>query len=231
MELPSLESAFSEFQETRKQIRGIYDQTVSAWTASVKRKEELKKKSWNVPRAETQESELDSESLALKSLKSVEKLLQETPKVVIVGRANSGKSSLANAILGRRVLPMEHTPCTARVAIIRASIDKSYLRFTDANGKKVEKRALSDDQIEEALRDYAMPENFADRKTVEATPVEIFLANQPLLRYTDIVDSPGTHENEHLNAVVQSYVGDSLLKSLIYVIDGKDGLTSVVSSR
>ena len=66
-------------------------------------------------------------------------------RVLVVGEAKRGKSTLVNALLGREVLPVGVTPLTAVATTVRYGDDpRADARFIDGHEEKLPLEALGD---------------------------------------------------------------------------------------
>lgn len=104
-------------------------------------------------------------------------------RVLVIGEAKRGKSTLINALLGREILPMGVTPVTAAAITIRQGRDEDMeVRFASGDARRMALDALPDFGTEQG--------NPVNYRQVAAITVR---ADAPLLgRGFEIVDTPGT---------------------------------------
>jgi hypothetical protein len=104
-------------------------------------------------------------------------------RVLVVGEAKRGKSTLINALLGRGVLPSGVTPLTAVVTTVRYGIDlRVEVLFLDGHEEKHPLTALPDFVTE--------PGNPRNRRRVAG--VTVYLDEPLLAAGVELVDTPGT---------------------------------------
>jgi GTPase Era involved in 16S rRNA processing len=104
-------------------------------------------------------------------------------RVVVLGEAKRGKSSLINAMAGRSILPTGVIPVTSVVTVVRTDPTES-VRVTYIDGRE---EFVGLDKIV----DYVTEEhNAANRRGVQS--VEVLVANVPLPESVLFVDTPGT---------------------------------------
>jgi hypothetical protein len=164
----------------------------------------------------------------------IERFLNERPKILIIGQIKSGKSFLANLILRKKLLPTDEGPCTGRMVVLKSC----HKQDGSSISEKPELRVLSDDgtlleemklEIKQDGRPFIpskyIRERGKAREQAAGEWVEITM-NDPLLEYFEVIDSPGLDENSALDKLVNETVCKGLIHSLIYVIDGCEGLTT-----
>jgi small GTP-binding protein len=117
-------------------------------------------------------------------------------RVLVVGEAKRGKSTLVNALLGREVLPVGVTPLTALATTVTHGADEdAEVRFLDGRTDRFPLAALEDLVTERG--------NPANSRAIAAVTVRV---DVPILaRGVEIVDTPGTGSvHEHNTAAVGS---------------------------
>jgi small GTP-binding protein len=115
----------------------------------------------------------------------VRRRLGEPPRVAVVGRVSSGKSTLVNALLGLRIAPTAAGECTRVVTWIRyGDVDRATVRLRD--GSELPLRLTPERALPERL---GVP---AER----VAGIEVSLYNAALERLT-IVDTPGMESLSH----------------------------------
>jgi ribosome biogenesis GTPase A len=104
-------------------------------------------------------------------------------RVLMVGEAKRGKSTLVNALLGREVLPSGVTPLTSVTTTVRYGDDeRAEVRFLDGHEEKHPLAALPD-----LVTERGNPRN---RRGIAA--VTVYLAASLLAGGVELVDTPGT---------------------------------------
>jgi small GTP-binding protein len=123
----------------------------------------------------------ETESAILAGLR--DRLAAARLRVLVVGEAKRGKSTLINALLGRDVLPMGVTPLTAVATTVTQGTDEGLdVAFADG---RTERHSLS--AIEEFGTERGNPDNCRDVATIA-----VQLDAPILAKGLEIVDTPGT---------------------------------------
>jgi GTP-binding protein EngB required for normal cell division len=104
-------------------------------------------------------------------------------RVLVVGEAKRGKSTLVNALLGRAVLPSGVTPLTAVTTTVRYGDDeRAEVRFLDGHDEKYPLSALEDLVTERG--------NPGNRRRIGG--VTVYVGTPVLADGVELVDTPGT---------------------------------------
>ena len=104
-------------------------------------------------------------------------------RVLVVGEAKRGKSTLVNALLGRDVLPSGVTPLTAVTTTVRYGDDeRAEVRFLDGHDEKHPLTALPDLVTERG--------NPGNRRRI--ADVTVYVAAPVLAGGVELADTPGT---------------------------------------
>jgi GTP-binding protein EngB required for normal cell division len=104
-------------------------------------------------------------------------------RVLVVGEAKRGKSTLVNALLGRDLLPSGVTPLTAVTTTVRHGDDeRAEVRFLDGHDEKHPLAVLSDLVTERG--------NPGNRRRIAG--VTVYVAAPVLAGGVELVDTPGT---------------------------------------
>jgi hypothetical protein len=112
-----------------------------------------------------------------------ERLRGDRLRVLVAGEAKRGKSTVANALLGREVLPAGVTPVTAITTTVVYGADEHVeVQFAD---DRTERRPLAD--LAGLVTERGNPLN-----RLGVTRVTVHLAAPLLARGVEIVDTPGT---------------------------------------
>ena len=124
-------------------------------------------------------TERDTEQLAA----LLDRLEAARLRVLVVGEAKRGKSTLINALLGRAVLPAGVTPLTAVTTTVRYGDDeRAEARFLDGHDEKHSLAALGDLVTERG--------NPGNRRRIAG--VTVYVAAPVLEGGVELVDTPGT---------------------------------------
>jgi Dynamin family len=124
-------------------------------------------------------TERDREQLAA----LLDRLAAARLRVLVVGEAKRGKSTLINALLGRAVLPSGVTPLTAVTTTVRYGDDeRAEARFLDGHDEKYSLAALPDLVTERG--------NPGNRRRIAG--VTVYVAAPVLEGGVELVDTPGT---------------------------------------
>jgi GTPase Era involved in 16S rRNA processing len=112
-----------------------------------------------------------------------DRLAEARLRVMVVGEAKRGKSTLVNALLGRDMLPSGVTPLTAVTTTVRYGEDeRAEVRFLDGHEEKHPLTALADLVTERG--------NPGNRRRIAG--VTVYLAAPVLAGGAELVDTPGT---------------------------------------
>lgn len=136
-------------------------------------------------------------------------------RVVVFAPFNYGKSTLLNALLGERALPIDLIPTTGAAIVVKYG-DSLASRIYFANG------TCLDEPGTDLLKRFAILDG--DRRMREdVTAVEVFCPH-PLLRTgVELVDLPGTDDREAQDALVKQQLLTADL--VIQVLDGRKLMT------
>jgi GTPase Era involved in 16S rRNA processing len=127
-------------------------------------------------------------------------------RVVVLGEAKRGKSSLINAMAGRSILPTGVIPVTSVVTVVRADPAESA-RVTYVDGRE---DCVGLDKIV----DYVTEEhNAGNRRGVQS--VEVLVTNVPWPESVVFVDTPGTGSVEENHDVESSAAARAMDVALV----------------
>ncbi|XP_070553793.1 dual serine/threonine and tyrosine protein kinase-like [Ptychodera flava] len=171
--------------------------------------------------------DVSAQLLTAREEQEIRATLEKKTVIAVFGERNSGKSSLINELLGRRVVPASERACTSRV--VRVAYSKlPYICLLDSDGREVagSRRLLQlreegekSDRLE-VRKLVVLKGDAREDVTLVSQTVEIGL-DHPLLEYgMQFVDSPGRNENKTLDVVVDRLVLQRDAPILMYVIDG-----------
>ena len=128
-------------------------------------------------------------------------------KVLVLGQFSAGKSTFINALLGQELLPVNASPCTAAINIIRHLKSKpkeSDFRFFKKEGES----EIEIDEIQ--FRDQIQKKNDStDEENQE--PNELILETDLDLCENGIVivDTPGLNDDENMTAITEKYLKEA----------------------
>ena len=231
-----LQEQFGQFYLNRVKLRALYNNT-KMWEEGQGQRLKQRSVSLSDDREVRQSAseETPTKEGFLRRMVDVERFLEERPKILIIGQVKSGKSFLANLILRKKLLPTDEGPCTGRMVVLKSCKNrdgrsqKPKLRVLAVDGRVVEELEL---ELKQDGRPFVPSKYIRERgSSVQQTAtlggewVEITM-NDPLLEYFEVIDSPGLDENIALDKLVNETVRKGLVHSLIYVIDGCEGLTT-----
>jgi signal recognition particle receptor subunit beta len=143
--------------------------------------------------------------------------------IVVAGEYQQGKSSLVNALLGARVVPVEPMAATASPTRIAAgpAVDlAARVAVDDAHGARFEEVALSNDRFTRLACD--------PRPAVEGDPVVLFDVHLPhalLAAGLSIVDTPGLRGGLGSPAAAVVLGLAQTADALVFVTDASQELT------
>ncbi|VEP12074.1 Dynamin family protein [Hyella patelloides LEGE 07179] len=160
--------------------------------------------------------ELDPESsLAQDAIALTDFLTKTSFQIAVFAPFNHGKSTLLNALLGQKSLPIDLIPSTGAAITIKYGIEtKTTITLQDGT-----KKITSDTKI---LQEYAILDS--DRKMRNDLQAIEVTCNYPLLKNgVELLDLPGTNDREAQDNLVK----DKLLTAnlIIHVLDARKLMT------
>ena len=148
-------------------------------------------------------------------VRQCDRISQPNLRITVFGPFNYGKSTLLNALLGEKTLPIDLVPTTG--AVITLTYGPALMsRITFADGTSLEESGTDLLQRYATLNDQRqMPHS--------VTAVEVQCPHSLLQSGIELVDLPGTDDQERQNELVYA----SLLKTdiVIQVLDGRKLMT------
>lgn len=140
----------------------------------------------------------------------------KTYEVAVVANTSSGKSTLINAIVGRKILVSKNKPCTARNIRIfdndTANDVTAHVLFKNGEYKKIENHSMElgeeyNSDSSNDIKEMILECNFDGIKNLQKSAV--------------IIDTPGTNNslNEQHTKETEEYLKSMENGLLIYVID------------
>lgn len=148
-------------------------------------------------------------------LRVCDRLQHPTLRITVFGPFNYGKSTLLNALLGNKTLPIDLVPTTGAVITVRYG-PTLHTRITLTDG------TVQADAGTDLLQRYAvLSEQRHMRQDVAA--VEVSCPHSFLQTGVELVDLPGTDDREAQDALVQAQLLEADL--VIQVLDGRKLMT------
>ncbi|NEQ71964.1 MAG: dynamin [Okeania sp. SIO2C9] len=160
--------------------------------------------------------ELEPDSQLKKDIISIcEYLKNPSFKIAVFAPFNYGKSTLLNAFLGQRTLPIDLIPTTGAAIYIKYGTELQ----TKINLKDGSKICETGTDI---LKQYAVLDN-SRRMRDDVTSVEVYCPHPFLKRGVEFLDLPGTNDREAQDILVQ----DKLLTAdlVVQVLDARNLMT------
>lgn len=136
-------------------------------------------------------------------------------RVAVFGPFNYGKSTLLNALLGERTLPMDLVPTTgAAIAVKYGPKQRTQITYTD--GSKKEETGT------DALERFAILDERRQMRA-DVAAVDVYCPHPLLKLGIELVDLPGTDDQQAQNNLVQNQLLSADL--VIQVLDGRKLMT------
>lgn len=136
-------------------------------------------------------------------------------RIAVFGPFNYGKSTLLNAILGNRTLPIDLIPTTGAAIHVRYG-NELHTRITFKDGTEISESGT------EVLKQYAILDD-QRRMRGDVTSVHVYCPHPFLQRGVELLDLPGTNDREAQDDLVR----DQLLTAdlVIQVLDARKLMT------
>ncbi|MEL7224928.1 MAG: dynamin family protein [Cyanobacteria bacterium J06576_12] len=138
-----------------------------------------------------------------------------TYRIAVFGPFNYGKSTLLNALLGEKTLPMDLVPTTGAAITVKYGTEP-LTRITHIDGSVTEEPGSS------ALKDYAVLNEQREMRT-DIAAVEVFCPHPLLKLGLELIDLPGTDDQQAQNDLVQQQLLSADL--VIQLLDGRKLMT------
>jgi Predicted amidohydrolase len=172
---------------------------------------------------DSEEIQLEVTSLGEILSRIINKLQTDTLKVFVVGRFNSGKSTLINALCGQSILPSAPTPTTGVLCVIRYADEKKKKAVLfpkpgmNKNGNDSPfKVPISN--IQEELRKYVKINNSGSSdETSRYHKLELYYPISLCKNDIEIIDYVGLDDPEYLDKVLLEYMPS--VDVIIYCMD------------
>jgi hypothetical protein len=139
----------------------------------------------------------------------------EAFRIAVFAPFNYGKSTLLNALLGERTLPMDLIPTTGAAIAVRYG-PELQTRIQLVDGRTTIGKGI------ELLQQYAILDD-ARRMREDVAAVEVWCPHPWLQTGVELLDLPGTNDREAQDALVR----DSLLTAdlIVQILDGRKLMT------
>jgi Dynamin family len=139
----------------------------------------------------------------------------EAFRIAVFGPFNYGKSTLLNALLGERTLPIDLIPTTGAAIAVRYG-PELQTRIQLVDGRTIIGQGI------DLLQQYAILDD-ARRMREDVASVEVWCPHPWLQTGVELLDLPGTNDREAQDALVR----DSLLTadSIVQILDGRKLMT------
>ncbi|MBR8834905.1 MAG: dynamin family protein [Stigonema ocellatum SAG 48.90 = DSM 106950] len=129
-------------------------------------------------------------------------------RIAVFGPFNHGKSTLLNAMLGNRALPIDLIPTTGAAITVKYGTDLRS-RITLIDGAKIEHSGT------EVLKEFAILDSNRQMRS-DVVSVEVFCPHPFLNTGVEFLDLPGTNDREEQdNLVRQELLGVDLVVQLL----------------
>ena len=158
-----------------------------------------------------------SATLKAEVIEACDRLQNPTYRLAVFGPFNYGKSTLLNALLGEKTLPMDLIPTTgAAITVKYGEEQRTCITYTD--GSVQEERGTA------TLQEFAVLDE--QRKMREDVAAVAVYCPHPLLKLgLELVDLPGTDDQQAQNDLVQEQLLNADL--VIQLLDGRKLMTLV----
>ena len=158
----------------------------------------------------------------------VEKKLQKNPSIFFIGQRSCGKSSIINELLRQTSLPVNETPCTARIVRIKYA-EQSYARLVGSDGKELKRELLRGKSKKLPKQLIVVPDEDRENRSALDAIVEVGLQHELLSSGIELIDSPGKSESDALDRVLDDFLEKGTVSLFVYVIDGDMHVRNAVS--
>ncbi|MUT67850.1 dynamin family protein [Paenibacillus sp. NEAU-GSW1] len=145
--------------------------------------------------------ELSGNAKAAERLKA--ELEWQSLRIVVVGEFNNGKSTLVNALVGERLLPMDVTPTTAQIHWMVSNTEearRAEIHYEDGTVQSIE-------ATEQSLQHWSADGDDSSGSTAGISGIELHMPMRGIEQGTVIVDTPGLNDlNEMRSDVTYQYI-------------------------
>jgi anion-transporting ArsA/GET3 family ATPase len=156
-----------------------------------------------------------NEELRQQVLRGCDRIVTPNTCIVVFGPFNFGKSTLLNALLGDRLLPMDLIPTTGAAITVKAG-EELRTQITLTDGRQILENGTA------ILEEYAILDD-QRRVRADVASVEVLSPAQLLTQGVAFIDLPGTNDLETQDVIVQNQLLQADL--VIQVVDGRQLMT------
>ncbi|MEM7726559.1 MAG: dynamin family protein [Cyanobacteria bacterium P01_A01_bin.45] len=159
---------------------------------------------------------LDKESSLNQDIATIcNHLVNPNFRIAVFGPFNHGKSTLLNAILGSKALPIDLIPTTGAAITVKHGSD-IYTRITLNDGSKIYRAGTN------ILKEYAILDDNR-RMRNDVTSVELFCPHPFLSTGVEFLDLPGTNDREAQDKLVKEQLLSADL--VVQLLDARKVMT------